>query len=144
MSVEDVELVRRAFYPSDTTDLVSRFADRDALTARLEPYLHPDFEVLDHELAPPGFESGKGARRYVDIYAEWLSAWASFHVAPVEFHDLGDRVVSIVRMTGATVTHGAEVEQKSAVIFGIEHGLVRSVKFFTHADDACREAGLER
>jgi ketosteroid isomerase-like protein len=142
MSQASIELVRRAFYPPGAPDLVSTFADRDALAATLEPYLHPDFEVVEHEMAPPDLRGGKGGRAFVDMYAEWLGAWESFHVTPIEFHDLGDRVLAVVRMGGRTRTHGAEVEQESAVIFGIEEGLIRSVKLFTQAEDARREAGL--
>lgn len=140
---DNVELVRRAFYPSGAPDLVERFADRDAMTARIAPYLHPDFEMLAHHMAPPGLSGGKGARGFVDNYAEWLSAWLSFRVTPIEFHDLGDRVLAVVRMGGRTRTHRGEVEQESAAIFGIEGGLIRSVKLFTRAGDARREAGLQ-
>jgi ketosteroid isomerase-like protein len=76
------------------------------------------------------------------MYAEWLSAWETFHVTPLEFHDLGDRVLAVVRMGGRTRTEGAQVDQESAVLFGIEDGLIRTVKLFTRADQARREAGV--
>ncbi|MGH2953397.1 MAG: nuclear transport factor 2 family protein [Solirubrobacterales bacterium] len=142
-STENIELVRSALYPPGAPDLVAMFADRDAVAARLEPYLHPDFETIHHEMAPPDWQpAGKGVRALVDAYAEWLSAWQTLRIHPVEFHDLGDRVLVLVRMTGTTKTHGAEVEQESAVIAGVEHGVVRTVKFFTRAEHALREAGL--
>jgi ketosteroid isomerase-like protein len=144
VSQENIEAVRAAFYPTGAPNLVPRFADKETLAAALERYLHPDFELVHHELAPPEFKpAGPGARAFVDMYAEWLGAWETFHITPLEFHDLDDRVLVIVRMGGRTKTHGAEVEQESAVMFGVEAGLVRSVKLFTVADDARREAGLK-
>jgi ketosteroid isomerase-like protein len=103
--------------------------------------VHPDLETLTTE-KDPSIQSGKGVRAFVDSYAEWLSAWETFHATPIELHDLGDRVLAVVRMGGRTKTHGAEVEQWSAVIFEVADGLVRAVKFFTTAEDARREAGL--
>jgi ketosteroid isomerase-like protein len=138
---QNVELIRRAFYPPSAPDLVRLFADRDAVTAWLEPFVHPDLETLEQD---PSIPSAKGVRAFVDAYAEWLSAWETFHATPTELHDLGDRVLAVVRMGGRTKTHGVEVEQWSAVIFEVADGLVRAVKFFTTAEDARREAGLVR
>ncbi len=141
MSQENVDLVRGAFYPPGAPDLVRLFADRDAVVAWLEPHLHRDFETLTAE-KDPSIRSAKGVRGFVDSYAEWLSAWETFHARQTELHDLGDRVLAVVRMGGRTRTHGAEVEQWSAVIFHVADGVVRSAKFFTTADEARREAGV--
>jgi ketosteroid isomerase-like protein len=143
VSQENIEAVRAAFYPPGAPNLVPRFADKERLAATLERYLHPDFELVHHELAPPEFKpAGPGARAFVEMYAEWLSAWETFHITPLEFHDLDDRVLAIVRMGGRTKTHGAQVDQESAVLFGVEDGLIRWIKLFTQAEDARREAGV--
>ena len=135
----NVELVRRAFYPPGAPDLVQLFADRDAVASWLEPFLHPDFETIQTDLS---IEGAKGVLAFVDSYAEWLSAWETFHTKQVELEGLGDRVLAVVRMGGRTKAHGVEVEQWSAVVFRIESGRVRSAKFYTVADEARREAGL--
>lgn len=141
MSQDNVELVRRAFYPPGAPDLVRLFADRDAVAAWLEPVVHPDIETQAPD-KDPSIQAGKGLRHFVAAYAEWLSAWETFHATPVELHDLGDRVLAVVRMGGRTKTHRVEVEQWSAVLFDVADGRVTAATFFTTADDARHEAGL--
>lgn len=145
MSEENVRLVERIQEILSSTDIVADLLE-DAQETREEfaALAEPDFEciMLGPEYAVARFD-GQGFEGFRKIWLEWVSPFDSFRVDVEEVVDVGDRVLSLVRLTGLTKTGAVEVESPAAAVWTIRAGKLTRVEFHLDRDAAKRAAGLE-
>jgi ketosteroid isomerase-like protein len=103
----------------------------------------PDFEVV---MVGPKYLGQtielSGADGFREAWIDWTSPFSSYHIDVEEMIDAGDRVVSLVAMSGKTKTGGVDVEAAAAAVWTVVDGRLRRVEFHLDRDSAIRAAGL--
>ena len=133
MSQENVESARRV------EDAFNR-RDVDAIVGEA---------VVDFEWFPamPGTAPGSSftGRSGIETYLGDLDAtWEEYRSHPLEFRDLGDRVLMLGRLEGRGRGSGAWVDAPQGTVFDFRAGRLCCVR--THLDhaEALRSVGLEQ
>jgi ketosteroid isomerase-like protein len=139
VSRENIELVRRLYgvlaSEGSTRELEQRLTDE-----ALGHYLDPGIEwvpVAHSLLAAESYRGFDGVRRF---WGEFLSAWESYRVEPLSFHDAGDQVAVVVHIVGRT--HELEVEETRSSLLTLRDGRVVRVQSFADPEGARDAAGL--
>jgi ketosteroid isomerase-like protein len=129
MSQENVELVQRLL---------------EAFIATGEPSwesLHEEIEAHDHDVVDAGeYRGHAGFGRWLE---NWDVAWAEFSIAPEEFLDAGERVVSVFRMEATGRGSGVPVERQDAMVWEVRDGRVVRLDYYNDRAQALKAAGLE-
>jgi ketosteroid isomerase-like protein len=142
---ENIDLVR-SLYPDGGLDWVAVLQDRaseDAYMERLDPLLHPDFEVawVDSGSAEsPG--SAVGTAAYLKSLRRAIEGFDRFRIVPERFVDLGDRVVVLARLEARTKAEGAEIVGTGGAIITILEGRVRVLQEFPSREELLDAAGI--
>jgi ketosteroid isomerase-like protein len=136
VSRENIELVRRLYAElaseGSTPDFEHRLTD-EALGRFLDPAI--EWGAVPHSvLAVESYRGFDGVRRF---WGEFLSAWESYRVEPLSFHDAGDQVAVVVHIVGRT--HELEVDETRSSLLTMREGLVVRVQSFADPEGA-REA----
>jgi ketosteroid isomerase-like protein len=139
VSRENIELVRRLYgvlaSEGSTRELEQRLTDE-----ALGHYLDPGIEwvpVAHSLLAAESYRGFDGVRRF---WGEFLSAWESYRVEPLSFHDAGDQVAVVVHIVGRT--HELEVEETRSSLLTLRDGRVVRVQSFADPEGAREAAGM--
>lgn len=85
------------------------------------------------------FHGPSGVADYVRLQSE---TWASIHVDTLAVHDLGDRVVTHVRLEATGRASGVRVQRSSWPVFEARHGMIASGRVFASGDEAFNAAGV--
>jgi ketosteroid isomerase-like protein len=132
MSEESVDLVRtmcEAFIGGDI----------ETALAKLDP------EIEWHGTVG-GMDEGqifRGHREVIEAFVKAAEAWESQSLEVTEYIDAGDgRVLTLWHEVSRGRTSGAEVETETAVIYGVEGGMVVRADPFMDRDKALEAAGL--
>ncbi|HEY4451531.1 MAG TPA: nuclear transport factor 2 family protein [Solirubrobacteraceae bacterium] len=130
MSQANVEIVGRSIDALNRRDL-DRFVD---LTT-------PDYELLP---AMTGFAgtSFRGRAGVESYFAELHDAWEEFRVIGEEFHDLGDRVLVLMRVEGRGRGSGIPVDALQAIIVDLRGEKISRTRSYLDRAEALRAAGL--
>ncbi|HEX3262062.1 MAG TPA: nuclear transport factor 2 family protein [Solirubrobacterales bacterium] len=146
MSAEAVRVVEEIQTALTAQDVVSALDDAqaDARARRMFMELaEPDFEVV---MVGPDYVSTQlefnGLDGFRDAWRDWTSPFEAYRIEVEETIDGGDRVVSLVAMTGTTRTGGAEIKAPGAAVWTVVDGRVRRVEFHINRATALRAAGL--
>jgi ketosteroid isomerase-like protein len=120
-------------------------AQADARVRRMFMELaEPDFEVV---MVGPDYVSTQlefnGLDGFRDAWRDWISPFEAYRIEVEEMIDAGDRVVSLVAMTGTTRTGGAEITAPGAAVWTVVDRWVRRGEFHIDRAAALRAAGLE-
>jgi ketosteroid isomerase-like protein len=101
-----------------------------------------DFELLPamSGFAGVSFHGREGVERY---FAELDSVWEEFQVIGEELHDLGDRVLVLMRIEGRGRGSGVRVVGRQAFISDFRDGKTARVRSYLDRAEALRDAGLE-
>src|SRR5439155_7121300 len=83
-----------------------------------------------------------GLHGFADAWREWLEPWDSYYVEVEEFIDVGDEVVSLVRVSARTTRDGVAIEHRPAAVWSVREGKVARVRFYLHRPEALEAAGL--
>ena len=145
MSRKNLKLIV-SLQPAEDVDIVRLFRDGasvDALATTLAPILHSDFEAvvvgtLRGETTYRGFD---GLREF---WLDWLAPWESYRTQLEEAHDLGDRVLLLVRDFGRRAGSAREVVLNGAVVWTIRDGEITRAEFYADRSAALTAAGLEQ
>jgi hypothetical protein len=156
MSAENVELALSIF--PGTFDLAALFADPRAVEAfrnRLEPRVDQDLEVvLPPEAVPPadpaaGIRPGSsrptalGIDGFMAGFGDWLSAWESWVITPLEMVDVDDdRVLVPLDIRARSKTHGVEMPVEGANLLTFSNGKLARLELFLDRGHARAAAGL--
>jgi ketosteroid isomerase-like protein len=139
VSRENVELVRR-FYAELASEGSPREFEQRLTDDALGRFLASEIEwvpVPDSLLAVERYRGFDGVRRF---WSEFLSAWDSYRVEPLQFDDAGDQVAVVVHIVGRT--HRLEVEETRSSLLTVRDGRVVRVDSFADPEGAREAAGL--
>jgi ketosteroid isomerase-like protein len=104
----------------------------------------PDFETA---MVGPGYMSARleftGFEGFREAWQDWTSPFESYEIEVEQMIDAGEKVVSLVAMSGKTRTGGAEITAPGAAVWTVVDGRVRKVEFHIDRDVALRAAGIE-
>ena len=138
MSRANIELVRRLYgelaSEGSTPDFERRLTD-EALSQFLDPGIEW-LPVAHSLLAVESYRGFDGVRRF---WGEFLSAWQSYKVEPLSFHDAGDQVAVVVHIVGRT--HELEVDETRSSLLTVREGRVVRVESFPDPEGAREAAG---
>jgi ketosteroid isomerase-like protein len=144
--LEPVQVARRYFRATEAADLVlwveNDEVDLEART-RAEPFLDPDFEVVDSAtLAGLGVKPrGRGWQFLRGNYREMLSAFESYSERMEELRDLGGgRVLALGEARGQPRGGGPEVVQLGGVIVTVRDGRIVRIEYFLDRAEALAAA----
>jgi hypothetical protein len=143
MSNQNVELVK-TILPGEV-DMVEVLASVNPIAALGVPpnAVSPDLEVLfaAPRTGGPGL-SYHGIDGFAEGWRDWLSPWQSYRIELEEVIDVGDQVLSLVRVKARTSRHGVEVEHRPAAIWTVMDGKVVAMRFFLEQSEAFEYLGL--
>jgi ketosteroid isomerase-like protein len=127
MSEENVELVRRGFEAFNARKVEDLVAICD-----------PNCELVPFRAQLEGitYRGHEGVRRFMH---DMDQDWAEFRIEPVEFHDRGDVVGMVGRVTGAGHGSGVEIDALAGFVFEVHNGLI--TKLVSHSDPATALGG---
>jgi ketosteroid isomerase-like protein len=147
VSAENVRVVEEVQKVLTTEDVVAGLDDDEAgerIRRRFMELAEPDFETV---MVGPTYMKARLEYRGVDGFGEawrdWTSPFDAYRIEVERMLDAGDKVVSLVAMTGKTRTGGAEISAPGAAVWTIIDGRLRRVEFHLDRDAALRAAGLE-
>jgi ketosteroid isomerase-like protein len=128
----DIDLVKSAFDAWNRGDLEA-FADHAA----------EDVAWLEVSGRPEGGTSERLGRDRMRASLESLfEAWESYRLEPEQIHDLGKRVLAIVREVARGRTSGVEVDSLWGYLITVEGGQIQRIEAYRDADRALRIARL--
>ena len=136
MSQKNVELVRRgyeAWNSGDAETALGMFA--------------PDVEILLAKDAGAVWgldleESYRGIDGFIEFLADFADAWEDFRWQPVEYHDVGDRVLVFIHLTARGRRSGIELDVDMAHLCDMRAGKLVRHETFMDRREALEAAGL--
>jgi ketosteroid isomerase-like protein len=145
MSLQNVELVR-AVHPAGA-DLVEFFSADEAAVAAFKDYgpadsFAEDFEVRFISDSPDFNLAYRGVDGFVAGWRDWLEPWANYRMEVEDVLDAGDKVVSLVRVSGKTARDGVTMEHSPASVWTIRDGKIAQVHFYLNREQAFEAAGF--
>jgi len=134
MSRENVDLVRRTVEAWNAADLDAWLAAAD-----------PDVEWYTAlEGLIEGFESAyRGHEGLREGWRQYREFWQEFRVEPLDYRDLGDRVLVLARAHARGRASGIEVDPPLAMLFTFRDGRIASSKDYLSHEKALEAAGLD-
>jgi ketosteroid isomerase-like protein len=131
LETHNTELVRKLL------DAVNRL-DADAMMGAIQP----DYEFIPIMAALEGrvYRGREGVRQWL---ADMEVYWEYFECCPVEFHDLGDRVIAFGHWRARGRASGVEVDGQPATwVAWVRDGLLCRWRTFTDREEALATAGV--
>jgi len=134
MSEENVEILREVF--ATVTDQGVR-----AATDGFRELLDPEFE-LEEASNVPDQESHSGRDAFIANMAKLEESFEELRIVPIEFVDLGDRLVVVVSIAGRGRAGGVPVETTVAQLWSLRDGKAVSLRDYATKSEALEAAGL--
>lgn len=131
MSQENAEVVRRNIEAFNDRDL-------DLLLSLTDP--GAEFHSFRAQLEGTVYRGHDGLRQFVD---DMYDDWSSFRIDPIEFHERGDLVVVVGRITGVSRASGVEIDSVAGFLTEVRDGRVSKVISHSDPDEALRAAGMK-
>jgi ketosteroid isomerase-like protein len=131
MASENVEMVKRNYEALDRGELESVLAT-----------IAPDFEVGERAV-PEAAPDVKGPDALVAIIDQIRDVFGDVRWKPLEFVDLGARVLVRVRIAGTAGQTELPVDQALGHLYALEDGHVTRLDIFRTWQEARAAAGLE-
>jgi ketosteroid isomerase-like protein len=128
MSREDVETIRAAFEQFSRGD----FAVYAQLPGDLELVIAP-------EMPDAGTYRGEAARRWLDA---WTQSFEQLTLEPVEFRDLGDKVMTEYIQRGFPKGGATPLELRSWSVSTMRDGAVVRLELYLSQAEALEAAGI--
>jgi ketosteroid isomerase-like protein len=125
---ENVELVREglAAWLSGDVERAAELVHPDVVSVRMPPI--PD----------PGTYHGVAGIQ--EMYDDWTADFGAFEMEPLEFVDVGDRVVVGMIQRGTGKASGAPVEGRFWFVFTIAEGKLARQEVYNDRDEALEAA----
>jgi ketosteroid isomerase-like protein len=73
---------------------------------------------------------------------DWLEPWDDFELEVEEYHDAGDKVVTVLRQRGSSKTRGVSVDMDFAHVITFRDGKQARIQMYANRDEAFEAAGL--
>jgi ketosteroid isomerase-like protein len=85
----------------------------------------------------------EGAQGADDFFAEWGSGWDDWEVEIEALHDLGDKVLAIVKQRGRSRLSGIPAEMLMAMLWTFRDGKTTLMEMYADPHEALKAVGLE-
>ena len=131
MSAENVEILRRGYEHLAATG--------ELLPENFDPEFVWDMSTFRGWPERQTYEGIEGAREFL---RDWTDAWKDWRLEVEELHDAGERVVAVVRQSGASKTTGLPVDMHFAQVWTLRDGRQVRMEMYAEPDEALRAVGL--
>jgi ketosteroid isomerase-like protein len=88
----------------------------------------------------PIYTGAEGTQRFLD---DWTGAWDDWELEIEELHDVGDKVVAILRQRGRSKMSGMVVEGSMGQVWTVREGKGTRMDMYSDPQEALKAAGLE-
>lgn len=101
--------------------------------------LHP--EIRCRWISKAQRTEHQGLAGFVEGWRDWLEPYSRYHLTTEDLVDMGDRVVSFVKVVAVTRHDGVQVSHSPAAVWTFRDGLIVEAAFYLDRDTALAEAG---
>jgi ketosteroid isomerase-like protein len=131
MSQENVEIVRRGLEQFMAT---GRFAATEVA---------PDFAWdMSNFKGWPEHQVYDGIAGAEAFLRDWSAAWDDWSVESEAMHDVGDKVVDLLRQRGRSKAAGMLVDMSFAMVWTLRDGIQTRMEMYDDRDEALKAVGL--
>jgi ketosteroid isomerase-like protein len=141
MSQENVELVRGLWEPFKGMDNTAIDWDDEAIREMTERFWSPDIELRWSRRAPEA-RVYQGREAVINAFREWLESFSEYYNEPLDFIEVGDRVVVPNRQWGIGSTSGIRVEDEFTWVYEIRDSQIARVDEYDTLEEALEAVGL--
>ena len=142
MSQENVEMVRGLLEPFKGVDYTAIDWDDEAIREMSKRFFSPEIELR-------WLRSGPEARVYqgrdgvIQAFREWLEPFSEYYIEPLDFIEVGDRVVTPQRHWSIGSTSGIRVEIEVTYVYEVRDNLIARLDEYDTLEEALEAAGLK-
>jgi ketosteroid isomerase-like protein len=141
MSQENVEFVRAIWEPFKGLDTTAVDWDDEAMREMTERIWSPEVE-LRWTRSGPEARVYQGRDGLIQAFREWSDAFSEYYVEPLDFIEVGDRVVVPNRQWGIGSTSGIPVEIEVTWVYEIRDNQMARLDEYDTLDEALEAVGL--
>jgi ketosteroid isomerase-like protein len=141
MSQENVEMVRDLWEPFKSVDCTTVDWDDEAIRELTARFWSPEVELRWSRNSP---DAGvyRGREGVIHAFREWSESFSEYYIEPLDFIEVGDRVVVPNRQWGIGSTSGIPVEVKITWVYEIRDNQVARVDEYDTLEEALEAAVL--
>ena len=140
MSQENVQLVRALWEPFKGVDNTAIDWDDVAIREMTERFWSPEIELRWSRRAPEA-RVYQGREAVINAFREWLESFSEYYNEPLDFIEVGDRVVVPNRQWGIGSTSGIAVEDEFSWVYEIRDNQMARVVEYDTLEGALEAAG---
>jgi ketosteroid isomerase-like protein len=141
MSQANVEMVRGLWEPFKGVDLTAINWDDEAIREMTERFWSPKIE-LRWSRSSPEARVYRGRDGVIHAFREWLEPFSEYYNEPLDFIEVGDRVVVPNRQSGIGSASGIPVEFEFTWVYEIRDSQLARIDEYDTLDEALKAAGL--
>jgi ketosteroid isomerase-like protein len=141
MSQENVDVVRRLWAPFKGVNTAAVDWGGEAIREMTERFWSPEVE-LRWTRSGPEARVYQGRDGLIQAFREWSDAFSEYYVEPLDFIEVGDRVVVPNRQWGIGSTSGIPVEDEVTWVYEIRDNQMARLDEYDTLDEALEAAGL--
>ena len=108
----------------------------EATKQAMAPLIAPDFEFVTVQQSIGLPEARKGIEGFFAAYQAYSETWRSFHLELERIVEVGDKVVTEVRLKGITRTGGVPLKQDVAAVYTSDEGKILRIEEFSDVASA--------
>src|SRR4029453_6609591 len=141
MSRENVELVRGMWELFKGVDNTSIDWDTQAIRGMTERFWSPEIELRWTRRGPEA-RVYRGREAVIHALREWLESFSEYYNEPLDFIEVGDRVVVPNRQWGVGSTRGMRVEDQFPGVYEVRDSQCPRVDENDSLEEPLQAAGL--
>ena len=141
MSQENVELIRALWEPVKGADFTTFDWDDQAIRELIERFWSPEIELRWSRRGPEA-RVYQGREAVINAFREWLESFSEYYNEPLDFIEVGDRVVVPNRQWGIGSTSGIPVEIEVTWVHEVRDHMITRVDEYDTLKEAVEAAGL--
>lgn len=134
-------MVRAMWEPFKGVDNTAIDWDDEAIREMTERFWSPEVE-LRWAATNPETRVYRGRDGVVQAFREWVEPFSEYYVEPLDFIEVGDRVVVPQRQWGIGGTSGIPVEVEVTYVYEVRDGQLARVEEYDTLEEALEAAGL--
>ena len=141
MSQENVELIRGLWEPFKGVDLTEVDWDDEAIREMTKRFWSPEIALRWSRSSPEAREY-QGRDGVIQAFREWVEAFSEYYNEPLDFIEVGDRVVVPNQQRGIGSASGIPVEFEFTWVYEIRDGQIARIDEYDTLEQALEAAGL--
>jgi ketosteroid isomerase-like protein len=141
MSRENVELIRGLWEPFRGVDNTAIDWDDQAIREMTERFWTPEIE-LRWSRSNPETRVYHGRDGVIQAFREWVEAFSEYYNEPLDFIEVGDRVVVPNQQRGIGSASGIPVEFEFTWVYEIRGSQIARIDEYDTLEEALEAAGL--